>query len=288
MGATVVLRTLTVDGRVADQAFADAADWRLRMLGERREESAEITVAAGGGVEVSFLSGVSDTPAIIHADVPAAVPVVITTATDPERLEQATALSSPVPGGEQIVLTEVGRSDALPVVGRHGVMLDLDLARLFTGEEAIGFRYHVWLGPNAPPSIIRDLEQHGLDVLRVRTMAEREADLGEQARKVRSQAARALEGMGLTDLSDRLVEQLSGGQRQRVAVARALVTTPALILADEPTAELDAVNRDRVVAELRAEADRGAVVIVGTHDPDVAARFDDELHLADGVVAEPT
>jgi putative ABC transport system ATP-binding protein len=94
--------------------------------------------------------------------------------------------------------------------------------------------------------------------------------------------------MGLTDLSDRLVEQLSGGQRQRVAVARALVTTPALILADEPTAELDAVNRDRVVAELRAEADRGAVVIVATHDPDVAARCDDELHLADGVVAEPT
>jgi putative ABC transport system ATP-binding protein len=107
-------------------------------------------------------------------------------------------------------------------------------------------------------------------------------------RKVRSQAARALERMGLTDLSDRLVEQLSGGQRQRVAVARALVTTPALILADEPTAELDAVNRDRVVAELRAEADRGAVVIVATHDPDVAARCDDELHLADGVVAEPT
>ena len=71
-------------------------------------------------------------------------------------------------------------------------------------------------------------------------------------------------------------------------MARALVTTPALILADEPTAELDAVNRDRVVAELRAEADRGAVVIVGTHDPDVAARCDDELHLADGVVAEPT
>ena len=180
VGATVVLRRLTVDGRVADQAFTDVADWRPRLLGERREESAEITAAAGGGVEVSFLSGVSDTPAIIHADVPAAVPAVITTATDPERLEQATALSSPVPSGEQIVLTEVGRSDVLPVVGRHGVMLDLDLAGLFTGEEAIGFRYHVWLGPDAPPSIIRDLERHGLDVLRVRTIAEREADLGEQ------------------------------------------------------------------------------------------------------------
>jgi putative ABC transport system ATP-binding protein len=94
--------------------------------------------------------------------------------------------------------------------------------------------------------------------------------------------------MGLTDLSDRLVEQLSGGQRQRVAVARALVATPTLILADEPTAELDAMNRDRVVAELRAEADRGTVVVVATHDPDVAARCDDEVHLADGLVADPS
>jgi putative ABC transport system ATP-binding protein len=111
---------------------------------------------------------------------------------------------------------------------------------------------------------------------------------GVGGRKVRSRAARALERMGLSDLSDRLVEQLSGGQRQRVAVARALVTTPSLILADEPTAELDAVNRDRVVAELRAEAERGALVVLATHDPDVAARCDDELHLADGVVVEPT
>ena len=94
-----MLRTLTVDGRVADQAFADAADWRLRMLGERREESAEITVAAGGGVEVSFLSGVSDTPAIIHADVPAAVPVVITTATDPRATR----------AGDRAVLPGAGR-----------------------------------------------------------------------------------------------------------------------------------------------------------------------------------
>ncbi|HEU0212979.1 MAG TPA: FtsX-like permease family protein [Jiangellaceae bacterium] len=180
VGATVVLRRLAVDGRVATGAFADAADWRPRLLGERREESAAITGAAGGGVEVSFLSGVTDTPAIIHSDVPAAVPAIITTATDPERLEQATALSSPVPGGEQITLTEVGRSEVLPVVGRHGIMLDLDLAGLFTGAEAIGFRYHVWLDADAPSSIVRDLEQQGLDVLRVRTIAEREADLGEQ------------------------------------------------------------------------------------------------------------
>jgi putative ABC transport system ATP-binding protein len=90
--------------------------------------------------------------------------------------------------------------------------------------------------------------------------------------------------VGLTDLSDRLVEQLSGGQRQRVAVARALVVGPGLLLADEPTAELDAANRDRIVVQLRAEADRGAAVVLATHDPEVAARCDAEIHLVDGVV----
>jgi putative ABC transport system ATP-binding protein len=103
---------------------------------------------------------------------------------------------------------------------------------------------------------------------------------------VANRAARALERVGLTDdLSDRLVEQLSGGERQRVAVARALVVEARLVLADEPTAELDAANRDRVVAELRAEANRGAAVVLATHDSDVAARCDDEIHLVDGMVA---
>ena len=103
-------------------------------------------------------------------------------------------------------------------------------------------------------------------------------------RTVRSRASHALERVGLTDLSDRLVEQLSGGQRQRVAVARALVVRPGLLLADEPTAELDAANRDRIVVQLRAEADRGAAVVLATHDPEVAARCDAEIHLVDGVV----
>jgi putative ABC transport system ATP-binding protein len=107
---------------------------------------------------------------------------------------------------------------------------------------------------------------------------------GTGGRTVRSRASHALERVGLTDLSDRLVEQLSGGQRQRVAVARALVVRPGLLLADEPTAELDAANRDRIVVQLRAEADRGAAVVIATHDPEVAARCDAEIHLVDGVV----
>jgi putative ABC transport system ATP-binding protein len=95
----------------------------------------------------------------------------------------------------------------------------------------------------------------------------------------------ALERVGVADLAERLVTELSGGQLQRVAVARALAVEPDVLLADEPTSELDEHNRDVVVAEIRAEARRGAVVVLATHDPEVAEMCDEELHLVDGRVA---
>ena len=98
-------------------------------------------------------------------------------------------------------------------------------------------------------------------------------------------AAAALERGGVGDLAERLVTELSGGQLQRVAVARALAVAPDVLLADEPTSELDERNRDLVVAELRTEAERGAVVVLATHDPEVAALCDDEVHLVDGRLA---
>ena len=97
-----------------------------------------------------------------------------------------------------------------------------------------------------------------------------------------TRSAVALERVGVGDLAERLVTELSGGQLQRVAVARALAVEPDVLLADEPTSELDEHNRDLVVAELRLEADRGAVVVLATHDPEVADLCDDELHLVDG------
>ncbi len=100
--------------------------------------------------------------------------------------------------------------------------------------------------------------------------------------QVRERAAHALSRAGLDDAGDRLAEELSGGQRQRVAVARALVTEPDLLVADEPTAELDSDTASLVLAALRAEADAGAAVVLATHDPDVAALCDATLHLVDG------
>jgi predicted ABC-type transport system involved in lysophospholipase L1 biosynthesis ATPase subunit len=90
-------------------------------------------------------------------------------------------------------------------------------------------------------------------------------------------AAGSLAAVGLGELSGHLVEELSGGQQQRVSVARALAAKPALLIADEPTAEQDAATRDLVLGCLFAVVDRGGSLIFATHDPDVAARCDRQL-----------
>jgi putative ABC transport system ATP-binding protein len=88
------------------------------------------------------------------------------------------------------------------------------------------------------------------------------------------------------DLGDRQVEELSGGQMQRVACARGFAVSPAILLADEPTSELDEGNREHVMAQLREEAHRGAVVVVATHDPAVVASGDRHYVLDDGVLTD--
>jgi putative ABC transport system ATP-binding protein len=103
---------------------------------------------------------------------------------------------------------------------------------------------------------------------------------------VRELAEIALARAGLPDIPDRLAEELSGGQRQRVAVARALAVSPALLVADEPTAELDADTAAIVLHALRAEANSGAAVVLATHDPEVAAMCDAQIHLVDGRVVD--
>ena len=90
--------------------------------------------------------------------------------------------------------------------------------------------------------------------------------------------------VGLGGATQRLVEQLSGGQQQRVAIARAIVGRPALLVADEPTSELDPTTRDLVVQLLRSAAGEGAAVVLATHDSDVADSCDRTLTLDDGVV----
>ncbi|GAA1883027.1 ABC transporter ATP-binding protein [Lapillicoccus jejuensis] len=92
----------------------------------------------------------------------------------------------------------------------------------------------------------------------------------------------ALHAVRLEEQSDHLVEELSGGQQQRVTLARTLALRPAVLLADEPTSELDAGTRDVVVALLAAEAAAGATVLLATHDAACAEAAGAELHLDEG------
>ena len=108
-------------------------------------------------------------------------------------------------------------------------------------------------------------------------------DAGEAAERTRG----ALTVVGLPESGRHLTEELSGGQQQRVAIARALAARATLLLADEPTSDLDSTNRERVIAALRAEAAAGAVVLMSTHDPEAAAEADAEIALDEGEMTWP-
>ena len=96
-----------------------------------------------------------------------------------------------------------------------------------------------------------------------------------------------LERLGLGSVMQQLPEELSGGQAQRVAVARALVTAPRLILADEPTGQLDSVSAQHLMDVLIAECDRiNAALVVATHDPQVATRLGQVWQMARGVLVQ--
>ncbi|KHD75324.1 ABC transporter [Actinoplanes utahensis] len=101
----------------------------------------------------------------------------------------------------------------------------------------------------------------------------------------RQRALELLDLVGLKDRAGALPSQLSGGQQQRVAIARALVNDPPLLLADEPTGNLDSRTGESIVDLLLSlRDDRGATVVVATHDPGLAERCDGSLRLRDGVL----
>jgi ABC-type lipoprotein export system ATPase subunit len=105
---------------------------------------------------------------------------------------------------------------------------------------------------------------------------------------VYSQAVEALAALGIADLRGRLPEELSGGQAQRVAVARVLAAAPALVLADEPTGQLDHETAATVMDALLLACDEGgAALVVATHDPLIAGRLPEQWHMSDGALTAP-
>ncbi|HTP07665.1 MAG TPA: ABC transporter ATP-binding protein [Anaerolineae bacterium] len=112
---------------------------------------------------------------------------------------------------------------------------------------------------------------------------------GVKQAEARTKAIEWLKRVGLADQLTHRPDQLSGGQQQRVAIARALVTEPALVMADEPTGNLDSRAADEIAALLRQVSDKwGRAVLMVTHDPRIAAYADRIVFLKDGTIIDET
>ena len=190
---------------------------------------------------------------------------------------QMVAIQGPTGGGKSTLLQMLGALDR-PTDGT--VQLgSADLSRLRQGPlggiraREIGF---VFQGFNLIPTLTA---QENVETAL--------APLGVSSAERTARATAALESVGLGERGSHLPAELSGGQQQRVAIARALVKEPAVLLADEPTGNLDEQTRDEIMELLEGLwRDRGLTLIVVTHDSAVARRAQRRLLIKQGVVRE--
>ena len=171
-----------------------------------------------------------------------------------------------------LVLTGLEEADAgeVRVDGRSLAAMDAD-ARADLRRERIGIVFQSF---------------HLIPTLTARENVALPLEIGGVAR-ARERAARMLERVGLGERASHYPSELSGGEQQRVAIARALVHEPALVVADEPTGNLDADTGERVVELLfELERETGATLVLVTHDPALAARCDRALALGAGRLRE--
>jgi putative ABC transport system ATP-binding protein len=181
------------------------------------------------------------------------------------------ALLGPSGCGKTTALRILGGFDR-PTAGRV-LVDDVDVTNLPANKRDMGMVFQAYsLFPNM------DVRNNVAFGLRMR---------GQDKSTRLGRADELLELVGLSQASDRYPHQLSGGQQQRVAVARALAGSPSILLADEPTGNLDSKNGEavmRLMQDLHAE---GATICMVTHDPRFAAHAERQIHLFDGkVVAE--
>jgi lipoprotein-releasing system ATP-binding protein len=189
------------------------------------------------------------------------------------------ALIGPSGSGKSTLLNLIGLLDRptgghLAIDGQATTTLDdRDLTRLRGRSIGFVFQHHLLI------SAFTALENVMMPML---------VDRGRPDAEMRERAAALLEQVGLGERLNNPASQLSGGQQQRVAIARALVMQPALVLADEPTGNLDTHSADDVFALMRdINVARQTTFLIVTHDPRLAARCDRRIELVDGrIVAD--
>ena len=189
------------------------------------------------------------------------------------------ALMGPSGSGKSTLLNIVGLLDSptggvLRLEGRETARLaDAELTRLRGHAIGFVFQYHHLIGAFS-----------ALENVMMPMLLER----GRPDAAMRQRAGLLLDRVGLRPWADKRVTTLSGGQQQRVAVARALAMAPALVLADEPTGNLDTVSADGVFETMRAvNRESGTAILFVTHNPELARRCDRIVRLVDGRIAGP-
>ena len=188
------------------------------------------------------------------------------------------AVMGPSGSGKSTLMNVIGCLDT-PTAGEYWLngqrvsdLGDADLARIRNRE--IGFVFQTF---NLLP---RASALHNVELPLIYA--------GVASRDRRLRAAEALDAVGLGDRKDHRPAELSGGQRQRVAVARALINHPSILLADEPTGNLDSKTGEEIMQLFEQLWSRGQTIILVTHEHDIAAHARRQIHILDGVIDRDT
>ena len=233
----------------------------LRLAAEDHDVSEETPVIRTEGITKHYEMGAETVKAVRAIDL------------EIER-EEFVALMGPSGSGKSTLMNVLGCLDT-PTAGKYWLngqlvseLRDDDLARI--RNRLIGFVFQTF---NLLP---RATCLHNVELPLIY------AGVGSKERRER--AAAKLELVGLGDRMDHKPPEISGGQRQRVAIARALVNEPALLLADEPTGNLDSGTSAEIMAVLTELNRHGQTIVLVTHEHDIAEYAKRQIHLRDGVV----